>query len=328
MRTKSLLLCSASAIATAAAATGPAQAQVLDPGPNGYTYNVGGGLLFSPAEMSLAGLEEDKMGSGYDTDLDDFYDHFGGTAFFSVTKKIDNTWDVGFGKKINKLLDSSGSLTWSGSGFGSGYYVSGYSQGRTAFGFASMDFEVGYTPVLAENRSVRLFAGIRGLYFTSNSEFSSGFSISGSGFGFGSGYVSFAGTDNMTTKFIGAGPRIGISGAHRFEGSKFGLSGTVAGALLFGQQTTTWSGSFSGYASSGIGSGSSFAGSSYSSSFTTQKLVLDLEAKAGVDYYLDDSTALTIGYRGELLKNVGPYDDHNEHRLVHGPFLSLSGSLP
>jgi hypothetical protein len=277
------------------------------------------------------------MGSGFETSLDDFNAHLGGNAFFSVGKQINDTWDLRVGGAINKLLDSTGSLTWSGSsvgsGSGSGVSLSGFAEGRSAFSFASLDFEVGYTPVLTENQSLRLFAGIRGLYFTRNSEFSSGFSFSALGSGFGSGLGSGSGfqasilsTQNMRTEFIGAGPRLGVSAAHRFDDSNFGLSGTFASALLFGKQSTMWSTTRTSSFSSG-GSGSSFS-SSFSSSFTTHKVVLDLEAKGGVDYYLNDNTALTIGYRAELLRNVGPYDDMGQNTLVHGPFVSLTGALP
>jgi hypothetical protein len=329
------------------ATNGQAVAQVIATPPGGYTYNVGGGLLFSPAEMSLAGLEEDKMGSGFDTELDDFDKHFGYNAFFSVGKQIDNNWDVRFGGSINKLLDSTGSLTWSGGGSGSfgtpgvdfssySYGVSGSATGREAFGFGALDFEVGYTPVLTETQSVRLFAGVRGLHFFGDSArtqemrvFDSGFSDTGGGQSSFFSSFSVSATDLTKTEFFGAGPRIGVSAAHRFEGTNFGLSGTVAGALLFGRQTTTETTTvnFSGFVSSG-GSGSSFSyGSSYSSSFSTNKVVVDLEAKGGLDYYLDDRTALTIGYRAELLKNIGPNNDWDAKKLVHGPFLSLTGSF-
>jgi hypothetical protein len=331
VRTKTLLLHSVSAIATIAASNSPALAQVIRTPAGGYTYNVGGGLLFSPAEMSLAGLEEDKMGSGFETDLSDFNPHWGGGGFFSIGKQIDDAWDVRFGATLNKMLDSTGRLNWSGgaggSGSGSGVSVSGFVEGRTSFGFAAMDFEVGYTPVLTENQSVRLFAGIRGLYFAERSEFSSGFSFSafGSG-GSGSGssfQANVIGTELMSSTFIGVGPRGGISAAHRFDSTRFGVSGTVAGALLFGRQTTTFTEdvTFSG------GSGS---GSSFSSSFTviTPKVVVDVEAKGGLDYYLNDNTVLTIGYRAEVLRNVSFESEPGQFKLVHGPFLSLFGALP
>ncbi|MDB5541563.1 MAG: hypothetical protein JWQ89_3290 [Devosia sp.] len=360
MRTKVVLLQSVSAIATLAATNGQALAQVIQPATNGYTFNVGGGLLLSPAEMSLAGLEEDKMGSGFDTDLSDFQDHLGYNAFFSVGKQIDNNWDVRLGGSVNQLLDSTASLSFSGivSGSGgSGLSFSSYSldangtyNARSAFGFETMDFEVGYAPVLTDTTSVRLFAGIRGLHFAGErdthadiSGFSSSFYDSGlgSGSGFNNTYFNVTSDSRMKTEFFGAGPRLGVSAAHRFEGTNFGVSGTVAGSVLFGQQTTTWSAAstISGTttyfdSSGGSGSGSigdtnsSFTDSlSFSSSYSTSKMVVDLEAKAGFDYYLDDSSALTIGYRAEKLLNVGPYDDNDEERLVHGPFVSLTGGF-
>jgi hypothetical protein len=344
VRTKTFLLHSVSAIATVAASNGQAFAQVLTPPAGGYSYQVGGGLLFSPAERSLAGLEEDKMGSGFDTDLDDFDKHLGGNAFFSVGKQIDNTWDVRLGGSINKLLDSTGSLSFSSFDAGSGFdgssfsaFTSGFSGfvgGRDSFRFATIDFEVGYTPVLTENMSVRLFAGIRGLAFAADSEttrsessFFDEFEITLGGPSFFSSSFSGTSTETMTSRFLGLGPRVGLSAAHRFEGTNFGVSGTVAGAALFGHQTTTWS-EFSSYSSYNTFDGSSSGSFSSSYTYSTHKLVLDVEAKGGIDFYLTDDSALTIGYRAEVLTNVGPWNDMEEKKLVHGPFISLTGSLP
>jgi hypothetical protein len=170
--------------------------------------------------------------------------------------------------------------------------------------------------------SIRLFGGVRGLHFSADSEstFQTTFSYGGGLFTYG---VSFS--DTTKTEFFGVGPRIGVAAAHRFEGTNFGLSGTVAGALLFGRQTTT---STETVTFSYSNPGSSYSNSSsYSDSFSTNKTVFDLEAKAGLDYYLNDSTALTIGYQAQKLWNVGPDNDPQDSKLVHGPFLSLTGSI-
>lgn len=357
MRTKTILLHSVSAIATAAAAVGvagQAQAQVLAPGDDGYTFSVQGGLLFSPAEQTLAGL--DKMGSGIFGSGDSA---IGYNAAFSVGKQIDENWDVRFGGSINKLLEntvgvrlSSGDSYYSsglGGSFESGFYSSFFEiQGRADFAFEALDFEVGYTPTLQEDLSIRLFAGIRALHYSSTGAtsfgagFASGFSYS-AGFGSGSaGHVSGFGVAAQLafdTEFFGVGPRVGVSAAHRFAGTSWGLSGTVAGAALFGRQTYSVTNSFSSgfyssyYNSGGTGgpvvSGSSFSGSasSYTSAGSTDKLVFDLQVKGGVDFYLDDKTALTFGYQAEQLFGVGMGEDSETNKLVHGPFISLSGAL-
>jgi len=362
MRTKAVLLQSVSAIAAAAASTANAYAQVLPLEGNGYFYQVGGGALFSPAEMSLAGLEEDKMGYGFQTELDDFDKHLGYNAFFSVGKQIDNTWDVRFGGSINKLLDSTATLNFSSGFFSAGVSGYGYSSAtqagisgsfteRESFGFGALDFEVGYTPILDETNSVRLFAGIRGLAFVRDAErtgtiqFESSFSYSSYSSSFSSSF-SYGSSFNQTLKstFIGAGPRGGISAAHRFEGTNFGISGTVAGALLLGRQTneftftdtifstSSFSSTYTNYGGYTYSAGSSFSSSfttySGSSSRTENKMVVDLEAKLGLDFYLTDNSALTIGYRAEKLLNVGIGNDWEDSKLVHGPFVSLTGTLP
>ena len=110
---------------------------------------------------------------------------------------------------------------------------------------------------------------------------------------------------------------------------------------MFGRQTfnssqSFSSGFFSGYSASSGGSGSGPAGSSISSGGTSagpssvgsvDKMVFDLQVKGGVDFYLDDKTALTIGYQAEQLFGVGPSEESETNKLVHGPFISLSGAL-
>jgi hypothetical protein len=358
MRTKTILLHSVSAIATMAAAAGvvsQAQAQVLATGDDGYTFSVQGGLLFSPAEQTLAGL--DKMGSGIFQSGDP---SIGYNAAFSVGKQIDENWDVRFGGSINKLLESTvGSSFGSadsyyspglGSGFESGFYSGIFEiAGRGDFAFEALDFEVGYSPVLQDDLSVRLFAGIRALHYSSRGGIQFGGSFaSGSSFsaGFGSGFTSsfseygFAYNGAFETEFFGAGPRVGISAAHRFAGTNWGLSGTVAGAALFGRQTFRATQSYSAdsyssyYTSSGgvdsgatSGSYSGGSASSFSSTDSTDKLVFDLQVKGGVDFYLDDKTALTFGYQAEQLFGVGVGEDSETNKLVHGPFISLTGAL-
>ena len=371
MRTKTILLHSVSAIATAAAAVGvagQAQAQVLAPGDDGYTFSIQGGLLFSPAEQTLVGL--DKMGSGIfasgASGLSGIFGSgdpsFGYHAAFSVGKQIDENWDVRFGGSINKLLENTVGATESagssfftplpGGGFNSSFFeVSSTIEGKADFSFETLDFEVGYTPTLADDMSVRLFAGIRGLHFSSKGvsqvglNFASGSSAS-AGYGSGS-FSSFESAGVLfqgafETEFFGVGPRVGVSAAHRFAGTNWGLSGTVAGAALFGRQTHSFQQSFSsgfsaGFSGSSSGPGSAPASGSFSSggssagpssSSTTDKMVFDLQVKGGVDFYLDDKTALTFGYQAEQLFGVGSGDGGlDDNKLVHGPFISLTGTL-
>jgi len=68
------------------------------------------------------------------------------------------------------------------------------------------------------------------------------------------------------------------------------------------------------------------------------KTVVDLEASLGVDYYLDDTSTLTVGYRAEDLLNVGLVNNNevfgpsgttspSANKLVSGPFMKFSGSF-
>jgi len=391
MRTKTILLGSVSAIATAAAGAGHAQAAITT-SENGYTFSVQGGLAMTPAEMSLAGVYDEfnsgggimgKFGSGYAT-LDDLDQAFGYNAAVSIGKDLGNGWDIRMGASTNATGESSGFVSaynyGSGSGYSggtSGYSGSGWSNAYVSetekFSFQALDFEVGYTPVLSDGLTVRLFGGIRAVHslyeqsygsgFQMNFE-QSGFSAGGyasgapsfpfiglSGFSGADGYsgasgwfehsagFDFQGVRQVKTEFFGAGPRVGIDVSKRLDGTNFGLSGRLAGSVLFGKQTVSWtesySGSFSGSGAMGYYSGadrtttSSYSsGSSFydaeSSSYSVDKKIGNIEAQVGLDYYLDDSTALTIGYQAEKFIDL---DDEGPNHLTHGAFVKLTGSF-
>lgn len=377
MRTKTILLGSVSAIAAAAAGAGHAQAANTT-STNGYTFSVQGGLALTPAELSLAGAQDyidnrnenflsDKFGSGFST-LDDLDQAFGYNAAVSIGKDLGNGWDVRVGATVSATGVSSGYASgyaygWSGrnSGGTSSWYASGVTWAEATateqFSFQALDFEVGYTPVLTDTLSVRLFGGVRAVHslYSTTGTFGSGYSGHGSGYsagGYGSGGASgwYSGFQRISgfnsqsakTEFFGAGPRVGVDVSKRFEGTNFGISGRIAGAVLFGQETTTYSGyaSLSGYQSgaSGFYSGGNFTQtSSYnsgigpysqqgSSSFSVDKKIADVEAQIGFDYYLDDSTALTIGYQAEKFIDLDDSENGVDH-LTHGAFLKLSGSF-
>ncbi len=366
---KATLLRSVSVIATAAASAGGAQqALAQDAGSDGYYYNVQGGLLWSPAESYLTNIE-DKMGSGsgYSGDThyqfsgnasgNDFEDLWGGNASVSLGKQFDPNWDVRGTASITRFGETSadfwasgwysGSTPASGSDWANSFHYDydQWSEASYSFGWEALDLEVGYTPVLSDNFSVRLFAGIRGLHFEETGEYSSGFeatissySYSGARYSGFSAYFSGMGDGTSTTEFFGIGPRIGAQVTKRFEGTNFGLSASVAGAALFGTQKTTWDSNFNYYgetsayygsagSSVSVGSGSGYSGSSYSSSIEVDKTVFDVQGQIGLDYYLDDANKLTVGVQGEKLFNVGPYDDDEVTRSSAGFFVGLTGSF-
>jgi hypothetical protein len=356
MRTKTILLGSVSAIATAAAGAGHAQAATTTPSATGYTFSVQGGLALTPAEQSLAGYAEDKAGSGFDMSLDDLDQAFGYNAAVTIGKDLGNGWDVRFGASTSATGISSGYASGS---FGSGYSYSsgssGYSSSFSAytyqslteqFSFQALDFEVGYTPVLTDTLSVRLFGGIRAVHSEYDGTGTFGYGASGSNSSYtssawsgdsGYGYIAYQAATK--TEFFGAGPRFGIDVSKRFDGTNFGISGRIAGSVLFGQQTSSTSGfAYSGFYNAGSSGGysgaSAYTTSSYSSAgsgvypqnsnYTVDKKIADVEAQIGLDYYLDDSTALTVGYQAEKFIDM---DDSDNSHTTHGAFLKLSGSF-
>lgn len=369
MRNKATLLRSVSAIATAAASAGGAhQALAQDSSTDGYYYSVQGGLLFSPSEEYLTQLE-DKLGgwetgysgssfysayySSYSSGFDDMKGFNGSVAF---GKQLDPNWDVRGVATANHLGSTSGYFSsfsvysgftmYSGGGLRTSRGIEYFAQGGVySFGFETLDLEIGYSPVLTDDFNIRLFGGVRALHFKDTFEgWNSGFAAGSSYYsGFDGTFSGFSGFQanyfegSTTSEFFGVGPRVGLDVSKRFEGTNFGISGTVSGALLFGKQKTTTSGwseyfayysSFWGSGGSGNSSAGVFSGSGYfSSSYEVDKKVIDLQGKIGLDYYLDDANKLTVGLQGEKLFNVGPDDDSDVTRTTGGVFVGLSGTF-
>ncbi|SFZ86238.1 hypothetical protein SAMN02983003_3416 [Devosia enhydra] len=361
MRLKTVLMGSVSALATGAVATVPAQAQ-----DQGYTFSVQGGALLSKADQAFLDKEGDKGGpvSGIGVVESEIPDNFGYTAGVTVGKRLNSEWDVMFGASVNRLIDSTYESFGSGSSFsGSSSYTPGVSgsysgfdggfeiTGVSNFSFETMEFDVGFRPVLDADLNVRLFAGIQALHFDRNVDFAGilgasgengSFNTSGNGTYSGGEYI-IGGNVGLRSEFFGAGPRIGVSGSKAF-GNGFGLSGSLAGSAVFGRQTNTTTfnaagegSSYSGTISGGVQEPSVSSGSSFpgvlpitSQVSTVDKIVLGVEASAGVDYYLDQSSTLTFGYQAKSLYNVGATDDFDasdSNKLVHGPFLKFQSSF-
>lgn len=330
----------------------------------GYSSSFTSSFSSSGGSSYRSSTFSESWGSSISSGFDDFAGIFGSVSF---GKQIDPSWDIrgtisgtqggttsGYASAYNafsSFTQFSGNTSSGSSFFGSSFDAginAAYAAGEYKFGFAAADFEVGYTPVLSDSFNVRLFAGIRALAFKGTftgqtGEFNtyySGFEQTGPGTGFSSSFYSsfnvsgFSGT--IENEFVGIGPRIGTQVATRFEGTNFGLSGSVAGAVLFGKQKVTktgesfesgfWYSSFNGSSDSG----SSYFSGSGTSTAETSKTVLDLQASVGVDYYLNDSTALTVGYQAEKLFEIDGDDmgaGTKIDTLTHGPFIKLGGTF-
>jgi hypothetical protein len=321
MRSKALLLGSVSVVATAAGANA-AHAQSAGALPAGYIYSVQGGALFS-TNTTFSDKAAAFSGFPGTVVINDFPTDVGYTAGLSIGKQIDNAWDVNFAASVNRLIDNSGTTSGSSSSGGtSGFNLS--FNATTSFAYETGDFEVGFRPMLGNDMKVRLFGGVRALHFTESLDKAGAESFFNPG---GSGFESF--TSTGTSEFFGAGPRIGLSVTKRFEGSNFGLSGSVAGAAIIGRQTSSFQGT------AFFTSGGTTSGGTFGSAASETKTVIDLEGSLGLDYYLDDNTTLTAGYHAEDFTNILS-DNSNfllasggsvTNKLVHGPFLKLTGGF-
>lgn len=338
--------------------------------PLGYSAGSNSSYASSAGSSFYSSASWSHYGSSYSSGLSGFQGFFGSVSF---GKQLDPNWDVrGTVSAVNggstsgyvsaRASDTSRTFT-SSYYYGSSNYYSSYnssysrawSSGKRSFGYVAADLEVGYTPVLSDTFSVRLFAGLRALSFKhtfegsggdfyanySSYDFSAynGSSHTGSGWYSSSGGSYFSGIADV--KFTGIGPRVGVQAATRFEGTNFGLSGSVASSVLFGKKTVTTSGyhsswseySYSSY-DSFFGTSSGGSGSSYAtnSSFSTETsaTVVDLQASAGLDYYLNDNTVLTVGYQAEKLFEIDGDDSMPGTKidtLTHGAFIKLGGTF-
>lgn len=333
MRSRTLLLGSVSAIATAAAGIHSVRADSLKPPlPEGFTYSVEGGAIFASPDTSLTdkasyltsiGSGASGFGGTISTTFHDLSEDAGYHGAFSIGKRLDDSWDIRAGAAINRLIDNTGSASFSAASGGDS--VSLANTITTNFAFETADFEVGYTPHLDKNLHLRMFAGLRALHFEQNITDSWDYAYTSGG---SSKLGSYAGSEQDA--FLGVGPRMGFEGAKRFDGSRFGLSGMVAAALAFGHLTQNEAVVVTG-TSGGSGSG---IGGSAAWEATTDAAIFDIEGKAGIDYYLDDKNKLAVGYRAEGLLNIPTsylarafsYTSVTS-KLTHGPFIQLSGSF-
>jgi hypothetical protein len=332
MHGKALLLGSVSSLATMAVAMNGAHGQTMpvDTTPTGFTYSVQGGALFSTPSSAIADKAGQKTGNpspGTTTTASLPPEDIGYNAAFSVGKQIDAGWDLAFGGSVNHMQDNSGSILTSFSAGGS--HGSAATTMATQFAFETGDFEVGYSPQLDPGYKVRLSGGVRALHLVDGNAASGIVDKTGnSGSGYGYGYASA----QTTADFLGAGPRVAISGSKRVDGSAFGISGAVGVAAEYGRETQDKTGSGGSYTSSG-GSGSASTNQTFPTTkkgTASYKWIFDLDASIGADYYLNDNTTLTVGYHAEQLTNVdGSNFNANgmKSKLVSGPFLKLSGSL-
>jgi hypothetical protein len=338
--------------------------------PLGYSSDSNSSYVTSGGSSFYSSASWSHYGSSYSSGLSGFQGFFGSVSF---GKQLDPNWDVrGTLSVVNggsttgyasaRASDTSETFTssyyYGSSNFNSSYTSSfsrSWASGKHSFGYMAADLEVGYTPVLSDTFSVRLFAGLRAMSFKSSFEGSAGdFNSYYSGYSFssyngsshtGSGYYSSSGGSYFSglaeVKFAGIGPRIGVQAATRFEGTNFGLSGSVATSVLFGKKKVTTTGyhsswseySYSSY-DSFFGSNQSGSSSSFASSGTfsteTNATVVDLQASAGLDYYLNDNTVLTVGYQAEKLFEINGDDTASSTKidtLTHGAFIKLGGTF-
>jgi hypothetical protein len=288
--------------------------------PAGFIYSVEGGLLVGHDVVA-----EDKLGDfdGPFPESDGVIDigsMIGGRAAISLGTKLDPNWDVRGTLAINRFLPTHSSVSYEGEE--EDFFDLALT---TQFNFETLDFEAGYTPNPDDDIELRLFAGIRGLHYSDHSDTMAVDKLGEVG------VATYESTANA--EFIGVGPRVGADVAARLGDSNFGLSGMAAAAAIYGVERSDFDATVSIIPGPG---GTIPIANNADEEF---KFVYNLEGALGLDYYLNDQTKVTLGYRGEALLNVGsgtssPDDkmggdgeSETTTRFVHGPTLKLSGSF-
>lgn len=329
MKTRALLLQSASAAAAAAVGVSHAAAADMEgyagPDYSGYTLSLEGGALFAKS------IDADKLGSGgglifsgasLDLNLDNDIGYYAGIR---LGRRINQNWDVTLGGAVSRFLKNGtdDSLVFSGGG-GSGGSGTGILQGslKSDLDYTTLDFEVGYRPDSLADHDVRLFLGLRGLSAHDSIDKTGFFGVSGGGSS--GGFVSFE--NDASSEFLGIGPRAGASFAHRFDDSSLGLSGMVAGAAIFGRRENDKTGDFS--ISSGFSGGLNLI---LGGAETDNDTVYNLEGALGLDFYLGESSKLTVGARAQKWWNIRGADlgsgGSDEDQLSVGPFMMLEANF-
>ncbi len=287
---------SASVLAMGAAGALPAQAQST---PTGFTldvkggYAMGGSLFYDKLEEQGAPDEfiDDKLG------FDSLRGGYGSARF---TRSISewNDYSVGI----------------------SGTFIggSGSTDEDKLPSFVSADFEETFTGFTLDadygwkrrfgGADIRAFAGLRaGWYSTEFSGREEVEKIPGDPDEF----------EKITSvDFLGFGPRVGVEARQRLAGQKYGWFAGMTAAALRGNYEAEFRGEENGMVV--VDEDESFSGTMYT-----------LDAELGVDYYVNESSKFTVGYRAEQLWNIIPdeFDSDARDKLVHGPFVGYTTSF-
>lgn len=340
------LMTSASAVAMAAAAAGSAVAQDFS-GP-AFSLTVQGG------NAALNNIWYDKLGAsgGYSSGYYTYADKFGAPGDdmnFNGSIAL-NTGNFGyklsFGNSGDNLREFGGagssyyySAYYSGfySGFSDDYTGSGYgfyTSTNSQFSYKAIDVDYGMN-IGAGGMDAQAFVGARIL--RTDTQLDKTGAVASGYFSGGEPYYAnyYGGYSSYDASFTGVGPRAGVSFSSRLgspvsSAGAFGISGSLAGSLVFGRLTeTVESGEFSGYYSAGYQYEYSGYGSSYTE--TSNQTAVTLEAQIGLDYYLNDNAKLTLGYQAQQFWNVDATADTSEEdtnpRLVHGAFIGFTTSF-
>jgi len=318
MRHRSILFSSVSLVALASAAAAHAQDSVDVP--DGFTLSLEGGFTFGPNTAAQDKLGDEGSFSGSSGGgVVDLGDNIGYRAAIALGRQIDPLWDISVGGSINRQLDTTSTVSGSGSGV-SGGTIDYFGQMTGAFNYENGDLTVGYRPELDSNMNVRLFGGARALHYTDSADKLGYESFNGISSG-SDGSVTFNG--DYKYEFIGAGPRVGIEGSTRLGDSMFGVSAMASAAAIYGLER------FSGQGNVTYSGGSGSSGGPVP--FPSQeewKWVYNLEGSLGLDMYVADDTKLTLGVHAEQVFNVGTTeDDGDSSRLNYGPTVKFESKF-
>ncbi|MEA2782659.1 MAG: hypothetical protein QOK29_4203 [Rhodospirillaceae bacterium] len=294
-RSRAAALGSASVVALCAGLAQPALAQDKP----GIYLSLEGSVLMSGGTSEV--LPSSTTGVGSDLSVNPGGDGAGGRI--TLGYRMNPAWDFSASAEGNWLDTDSAARGGRGPFFGeisskANYYLA--------------DFDAGYTVRLGEATKVRLSGGIEYANFTNRQ--TTAYS-----------YGPFDGTQNVTSRFWGIGPKLGLDASYRLGRSDFSVVGGVSGSVLFGQLHNTGSQAYYSYGSPN--------GKSVFDDGSKSHTAYGLSADLGLAYqlpYANFNSSITAGYRVAQWWNIGQFQPVNSPTgawqdvdlLVHGPFLN------
>jgi hypothetical protein len=313
-RSRAAALGSASVVALCAGVAQPALAQDKP----GIYLGLEGSVLMSGGTSEV--LPSSTTGVG-DLSVKPGGDGWSGKG--TLGYRLNSAWDFAASLEGNWLDTDSGARTRSD------LLTTQSGQISSKAHYYLADFDAGYTVRLGDSGKVRLSGGIEYANFTNRQ--TSAYSYHGQITPFPNFSIpdNEGGSKDVTSRFWGIGPKLGIDGSYRLGRSDFSVVGGVSGSVLFGRLHNSGSSAYYSY----TGGPRPQITPTYFDEGSKGHTAYGLSADIGLAYqlpYANFNSTITAGYRVAQWWDIGQFQAvdsptgawQNVDLLVHGPFLN------